>query len=415
MRRRGISTHNLAQDSIEGRTLTTQTADHTHIRATNLAAVLGYLRRQAPCSRAAIATGTGLNKATVTSIVGDLLERRLVRETQQTQNHVGRPATLLVLDGSAYATIGLEVSARGLTALGCDTAGEQVLRWHRAGPGVDAGPAKTIAALANLARRAVTAVQSSGRQVLGITVGVPGLVNRDGAVVLAAGLGWRDVPMRAELAAALGRPDIPVTVDNDASLGVLAEHLYGPHAGTRNLIRLTGDTGVGAGIIVDGKPLEGHLGYVGEIGHLRLVPDGPRCGCGRRGCLEALASLPSIMARTDLTDSDPQLQLEELIRRADAEEPTVTQVLAEAGGYLGQGIAALVNILNPEVVVLGGAYALLADHLTPALDKALREATIAPDAGGCTVLASTLPDTATPLGAAAQALTPLTQGRLPAR
>ncbi|MER7250728.1 ROK family transcriptional regulator [Kribbella sp. NPDC000426] len=395
--------------------MTTQTADHTHIRATNLAAVLGYLRREAPCSRAAIATGTGLNKATVTSIVGDLLERRLVRETQQTQNHVGRPATLLLLDGSAYATIGLEVSARGLTALGCDTAGEQVLRWHRAGPGVDAGPAKTIATLANLARRAVTTVQSSGRQVLGITVGVPGLVNRDGAVVLAAGLGWRDVPMRAELVAAIGRPDIPITVDNDASLGVLAEHLYGPHAGTANLIRLTGDTGVGAGIIADGKPLEGHLGYVGEIGHLRLVPDGPRCGCGRRGCLEALASLPSILARTDVTDSDPQLQLEELIRRADAQDSAVTQVLAEAGAYLGQGIAALVNILNPELVLLGGAYALLADHLTPALDKALREATIAPDAGGCTVLASTLPDTATPLGAAAQALTPLTRGHLPTR
>jgi predicted NBD/HSP70 family sugar kinase len=395
--------------------LSTQTADHTHIRATNLAAVLGYLRREAPCSRAAIATGTGLNKATVTSIVNDLLDRRLVRETQQTQNHVGRPATLLVLDGSAYATIGLEVSARGLTALGCDTAGEQVLRWHRAGPGVDAGPAKTITALANLARRAVTAVQSSGRQVLGITVGVPGLVNRDGAVVLAAGLGWRDVPMRAELAAALGRPDIPVTVDNDASLGVLAEHLYGPYAGTANLIRLTGDTGVGAGIITDGKPLEGHLGYVGEIGHLRLVPDGPRCGCGRRGCLEALAGLPSILARTDVTDSDPQLQLEELIRRADAQETAVTQVLSEAGGYLGQGIAALVNILNPEVVLLGGAYAMLADHLTPAIDKALREATIAPDAGGCTILASTLPDTATPLGATAQALTPLTQGHLPTR
>lgn len=396
--------------------MTTQTADHTAIRATNLAAVLAYLRREAPCSRAAIAAGTGLNKATVTSIIGELLDRRLVRETQQTQNHVGRPATLLVLDGSAYATIGLEVSARGLTALSCDTAGEQVLRWHRAGPGVDAGPAKTVAALAALARRAITTVQSSGRRVLGITVGVPGLVNRDGAVVLAAGLGWRDVPLQAELAAALGRPDIPVTVDNDASLGVLAEHLYGPLAGTANLIQLTGDTGVGAGIIADGRPLEGHLGYVGEIGHLRLVPDGPPCGCGRRGCLEALASLPAILARIDgLTDPDPQVQLEELIRRAGAQETAVTQVLAEAGTHLGHGIAALVNILNPEVVLLGGAYALLADHLTPAIDKALAEATIAPNAGGCTIAPSNFPHTATPLGATAHALTPLTQGHLPAR
>ena len=396
--------------------MTTQTADHTDIRATNLAAVLGFLRREAPCSRAAIATGTGLNKATVTSIVGDLLDRRLVRETQQTQNHVGRPATLLVLDGSAYATIGLEVSARGLTALGCDTAGEQVLRWHRAGPGVDAGPAKTVAALAALARRAISTVQSSGRRVLGITVGVPGLVNREGAVVLAAGLGWRDVPLRAELAAALGRPDIPVTVDNDASLGVLAEHLYGPLAGAANLIQITGDTGVGAGIIADGRPLQGHLGYVGEIGHLRLVPDGPLCGCGRRGCLEALASVPAILARIDgLTEADPQLQLEQLIRRADAEDAAVTKVLAEAGTHLGHGIAALVNILNPETVLLGGAYALLAGHLQPAIDKALREATIAPDAGGCTIAASSFPHTATPLGATAHALAPLTRGQLPTR
>ncbi|GAA1566002.1 MULTISPECIES: ROK family transcriptional regulator [Kribbella] len=395
--------------------MSTQTADHTDIRATNLAAVLGHLRRQAPCSRAAIASGTGLNKATVTSIVGDLLDRRLVRETQQTQNHVGRPATLLVLDGSAYATIGLEISARGLTALGCDTAGEQILRWHRAGPGVDAGPAKTIAALAALARRAISTVQSSGRRVLGITVGVPGLVNREGSVVLAAGLGWRDVPLRAELAAALGRPDIPVTADNDASLGVLAEHLYGPLAGAANLVQLTGDTGVGAGIIVDGRPLQGNLGYVGEIGHLRLIPDGPLCGCGRRGCLEALASLPAILTRVDGTiDDDPQHQLDTLIRRADAADAAVTDALAEAGMHLGHGIAAIVNLLNPEAVILGGAYALLADHLTPAIDKALREATIAPDAGGCTIVASAFPSTATPLGATAQALTPLTQGRLPA-
>jgi predicted NBD/HSP70 family sugar kinase len=394
--------------------LTTQTAGHTDVRATNLAAVLGYLRRQAPCSRAAIASGTGLNKATVTSIVSDLLDRRLVRETQQTQNHVGRPATLLVLDGSAYAAIGLEVSARGLTALAYDSAGQQVLRWHRAGPGVDAGPAKTIAAVAALARRAITTVQSSGRRVLGITVGVPGLVNRAGSVVLAAGLGWRDVPLQADLAAALGRPDIPVTVDNDASLAVLAEHLYGPLADSANLIQLAGDTGVGAGIIVDGRPLRGHLGYVGEIGHLRLVADGPQCGCGRRGCLEALASLPAILARIDgLTDPDPQIQLEHLIRRADDGEAAVTKILGEAGTHLGHGIAALVNILNPEYVVLGGAYALLAPHLSPAITKALQESAIAPDAGGCTVVASTFPHTATPLGATAQALASLTNGHLP--
>jgi predicted NBD/HSP70 family sugar kinase len=395
--------------------LTPQTADHTDIRATTLAAVLGHLRREAPCSRAAIAAGTGLNKATVTSIVADLLGRRLVRETQQTQHHVGRPATLLVLDGSAYATIGLEVSARGLTALGCDTAGEQILRWHRSGPGTDAGPAKTIAAVAALARKAVATVQASGRRVLGITVGVPGLVDRAGTIVLAAGLGWRDVPFRSGLEAALHRPDIPVTVENDASLGVQAEHLYGRLAGVRNLVQLTGDTGVGAGIIADGRPLQGHLGYVGEIGHLRLIPDGPRCGCGRRGCLEALAGLPAILSRVDdLGSDDPQLGLEELVRRAAAGNAAVVAVLTEAGTHLGHGIAALINLFNPDAVVLGGAYALLADQVVPAVEKAVHESTIAPDAGGCTIAVSTFPLTATPLGAAANALSPLTNGNLPA-
>jgi predicted NBD/HSP70 family sugar kinase len=252
--------------------------------------------------------------------------------------------------------------------------------------------------------------------VLGITAGVPGLVNRDGAVVLAAGLGWRDVALRADLEAALGRPDIPVQVDNDASLAVLAEHLYGPLAGTENMVQLTGDTGVGAGIIADGRPLRGHLGYVGEIGHLRVVADGPLCGCGRRGCLEALASLPAILSRIDgLADADPQIQLEHLIRRADDGEAAVTKVLAEAGTHLGHGVAALVNLLNPSHVVLGGSYALLASHLSPAITRALGESAIAPDAGGCTIVASTFPHTATPLGATARALAPLTTGHLPTR
>ncbi|TDO44001.1 putative NBD/HSP70 family sugar kinase [Kribbella sp. VKM Ac-2527] len=392
----------------------TQTAGHTDIRATNLAAVLGFLRREAPCSRAAIASGTGLNKATVTSIVGDLLERRLVRETQQTQNHVGRPATLLVLDGSAYAAVGLEVSANGLSALAFDTAGDQLLRWHRAGPGADAGPAKTIAALAVLARRAISTVQSSGREVLGITVGVPGLIDRDGVVVLAAGLGWRDVRLRTELTAALGRPDIPVAVDNDANLGALADQLHGPFAGCDNLIHLTGDTGIGAGVIADGRLLRGDLGYAGEIGHLRLVADGPLCGCGRRGCLEALAGLPAILSRSDpAADPDPQVQLEHLIRRAEAGEAAVTKILAEAGTHLGNGIAALVNVLNPAAITLGGSYALLADHLIPSIEQVLSESVITPDAGGCTIAPSAFPRTATTLGAAAHSLISLNSGRLP--
>ena len=397
--------------------MTTHTADHTDVRATNLAVVLGFLRANAPCSRAAIAAGTGLNKATVTSIVGDLIDQRLTRETQQTQNHVGRPATLLVLDGSAYAAIGMEVSARGLTAIAYDSAGGQLLRWHRAGPGADAGPAKAVAALATLARRAIAAVHASGRDVLGLTVGVPGLVNRDGAVVLAAGLGWRDVELRRDLVAALGRPAFPVMVDNDANLGALAEHRYGPHAGSANLIHLSGETGVGAGVICDGQPLRGNLGYVGEIGHLRIRPDGPLCGCGRRGCLEAVAGIPAILARldaSDLPDADPQARTEQLVRWAEAGETDTIDTLTEVGALLGQSVCMLANVLNPELVVLGGSYAALGRWLLPAVEKELIDGTLAPEAGGCKVVASTFGYDATSIGAVARSLDRLDSGRLPA-
>ena len=396
--------------------MTTQTADHTDVRATNLAAVLGHLRANAPCSRAAIATGTGLNKATVTSIVGDLIDQRLARETQQTQNHVGRPATLLVLDGSAYAAIGMEVSARGLTAIAYDSAGQQLLRWHRSGPGPQASAAKVTAAVAALARRAIGAVHSSGRDVLGLTVGVPGLVNRQGTVVLAAGLGWRDIELGKDLVESLGRPAFPVLVDNDANLGALAEHRYGPNAGSANLIQLSGETGVGAGVICDGHPLRGNLGYVGEIGHIRIKSDGPLCGCGRRGCLEALAGIPAVLARLDpgdQADADPQARTEQLVRRAEAGDSDLIEILAEVGTALGQGLSTLANILNPELIVLGGSYAALDRWLLPAIEKELSADALAPEAGGCRIVASTFGHDATAIGAVARSLDSLDSGRLP--
>ena len=271
-----------------GRTLITQTADHTDVRATNLAVVLGYLRREAPCSRAAIAAGTGLNKATVSSLVADLIERRLVRETQQTQNHVGRPATLLVLDGSAYAAIGLEVGARGLTAIACDLGRRaDCCAGAAPDPGVDAGPAKTVAAVVALARRAIATVQSAGRQVLGLTVGVPGLVNATAPSYSPPDWAGATYRLRAELAEALGRPDFPVTVDNDANLGALAEHRYGPYAGTPNLIQLTGDTGRRRrASSADGRPLRGALG-------LRRRDRAPAPGRRTARCAAAAAAAAS--------------------------------------------------------------------------------------------------------------------------
>jgi predicted NBD/HSP70 family sugar kinase len=398
---------------------TPQPVDFADVRATNLAVVLRYVRAHAPCSRADIAAATGLNKATVSSLVADLLERRLVRETGLTENRIGRPATMLVLDGSPYAAIGLEVNADYLMAVALDLAGEPLLSWRRSFAGLNVSPGKAVAAVAALARRAVTKVTRDHRQVLGMTVGVPGLVDSRGTVRVAPNLGWHDVDLAAQLVEALSDPPFPVTVDNDANLAATAEHSWGAYAGTANLVYLTGEVGIGAGVIVDGRLLRGGLGFTGELGHIQLDPAGPECACGRRGCLEALAGIGGLLRRTNpeafadpaVTDWEPEV--EEVVRRARAGDKLTLDALAEVGGWLGHGAAILANVVNPEVIVLGGYFVPLAPWLLPAAQEQLLRRALAPDAGGARIVASSFGHEAAATGGAAEVLAAVDAGKLP--
>lgn len=394
-----------------------QPADFADVRATNLAVVLRYVRGHVPCSRADIAAATGLNKATVSSLVADLIDRRLLRETGLTENRIGRPATMLVLDGSPYAAIGLEVNADYLTAVAIDLAGEEILSWRRSFDGLTSAPAQAATAIAALGKRAVSRVTKEGRRVLGLTVGVPGLVAANGVVRLAPNLGWQSIDLRDRVNRALGEPDYAVNVDNDANLAVIAESRYGGHAGATNLVYLTGEVGIGAGIISDGRLLRGARGFPGEIGHVQIDPAGPVCGCGRRGCLEALAGI-SALVRKALPESpedvitDLELDVAEVVRRAKAGEKMVLAALEDAGKALGQGIATIVNLLDPEVVVLGGYFVPLAGWLIPAAEQELRERGVAPE-DGTRVTASALGHGAAAKGGAATVLDHVDAGNLP--
>ncbi len=396
-----------------------QPADFADVRATNLAVVLRYVRGHAPCSRAEIAAATGLNKATVSSLVDDLIDRRLLRETGLTEHRIGRPATMLVLDGSPYAAIGIEVNADYLTAVAIDLAGQQVLSWRRSFAGLASSPAQAATAIAALGRRAVNRVLKEERRVLGLTIGVPGLVDPDGVVIMAPNLGWHDVNLRDIVNRALGEPGFPVAVDNDANLAVLAESRYGEVAGAQNLIDLTGEVGIGAGIISDGRPLRGHRGFPGEIGHITVDPQGPPCGCGRRGCLEAIAGITAIISRVlpevagdgDITDLQPEV--DEVVRRARGNDPAALRALDEVGRALGIGVSILANLLDPEVVVLGGYFVPLAPWLLPAVETELRDRRVGPEQGGVRVSASILDHGAAATGGAATVLDHVDAGRLP--
>jgi predicted NBD/HSP70 family sugar kinase len=388
-----------------------QPADFADVRATNLAVVLRFVREHAPCSRADIAASTGLNKATVSSLVADLIDRRLVRETGLTENRVGRPATMLVLDGSPYAAIGIEINVDYVSAVATDLAGQRLLTWRRSFSGGDSVN-QGVAGVGAIIRRVVGRMAKEERQILGLAVAVPGLVDVQGTVRLAPNLGWRDADLGGDLAKALRDPGFPIQVDNDANLAALAEQRFGAHAGASDLIYLTGEVGVGAGIILDGRLRRGGLGYSGEIGHVQLDPDGPECHCGRRGCLEAMAGIGAVLRRIP-PPAEIQVEIEECARLARAGDAGTLAMLESAGRSLGQGVSILANLLNPEVVILGGYYVPLAPWLLPAVQEELSNRVVASAAGGCLVVASTLGHDAAALGGAARVLDSVDSGRLP--
>jgi predicted NBD/HSP70 family sugar kinase len=396
-----------------------QPADSAGVRATNTAAVLRYVRTNAPCSRADIAAATGLHKTSVSSIVADLIDRRLLREVGMTENRVGRPATMLVPDGEPYATIGLEVGTDELTALAVDLSGARLLSWRRAFTGAFTPPGHAVATIAALAARAAARVARAGRQVLALTVGVPGMVDGGGKVRLSSGLGWRDVDLRRDLTIALRRPSYPVVVDSDANLAVQAEHRYGTYAGVADLVFLTGGARIGAGVITDGRLLRGSRGFTGELGHLPVIPDGPACPCGRLGCLQTAAGIPALIRRAlpdtedDIATSDLGPEIDEIVRRARVKDATTLTALADAGRWLGHGASILANVVNPELVIVGGHYTALAEWLLPHAEAELRLRSLAPDAGGCRIVPASLAHEAVTLGSAARTLDHMDAGHAP--
>ncbi len=391
-------------------------ADFAAVRSTNLAVVLRFIRQHAPCSRADIAAATGLNKATVSSLVAELIERRLISEVGLTEHRIGRPAMMLTLDGHSYAAIGLAVEVDHLSAVALDIAGRQILAWHRSFDARQEGPDRTVARLAALARRAVTRVKRNGGQVLGLGVAVPGLVAVPERVVrLAPRLGWRDLPLGTQLEAALRSPEFPIMVDNDANLAAVAEHRCGSHAGTPHLLYLGGQYGAGAGVLIDGRVPRGAHGFGGQLAHLPVAPRGPACPCGQRGCLDVVAA-PTTLSPTgeaDTTVEDLEAVIDDVVARAEAGHDVTLKRLERLGGWLGRGAATVVTLADPAVVILGGHYARLARWLEPAASTQLRQGALTAGLAAPSFVASTLGMDAPARGAAAYILDAVDDGEIP--
>jgi predicted NBD/HSP70 family sugar kinase len=383
--------------------------DQLAVRRANLTRTLRYIRANGPRSRAAIAAATGLHKTTVSSLVDELATRRLVREIGLEYSGVaGRPGRGVALSPDLGA-VGIEINVDYLAVHGCDLTGRTVIQKRIAFNAMHGDVERCLDDLTGVARRSLAELARRGVAPVGLTVGVPGLVDTArGVVVLAPNLGWRDVPVAARLADAL-TPGLWIGVDNDANLAALAEYTGGVAAGTDDLVYLTGEVGVGGGVILGGRLLRGADGFSGEIGHLPVDPNGSRCGCGQVGCWETKVGLAELVrqATPDAAyglsqDSvpDPEERIREVARRIAAGDRAAITAVAEIGRWLGHGGAVLVNLFNPRVIVLGGYFAEFADHLIPAAQANLAGLAMASTARRCHFVASHFGFTAAARGGA---------------
>ncbi len=363
------------------------------MRAANMGLILRHLHTQGGRSRAQLASETGLSKATTSSLISDLAERGLVREGELVRGGaVGRPGQTVTLDGSGVVGVGVELSVDFVAITAVTLAGkvvrESVTPLDVANLGLDTVLDRT----ATLLGRTLTSLREAGVHVVGATVSPPGVIDYDtGTLRFAPNLGWRGVPLVADLTRRLGPEPPAIRLENDAKLAAIAEYDRLARQGVRDLLYLSGEVGVGAGIIAEGRLVRGYSGFSGEVGHLPLDPTMSPCNCGRRGCWELVVGLAAFLAlAADEGDPlrDPSRAIEDrlltLAERADVGEPRTRAALATITDRLALGLGILVDVLNPRMIVLGGYYAYFGDHILPPLAEALAARRM--DEGSATVL-----------------------------
>jgi predicted NBD/HSP70 family sugar kinase len=377
-------------------------ANQRSVRRHNLGVVLRRVADRGRLSRAAIAQETGLNKTTVSSLVAELIDLGLVRETEvELRGTVGRPALPVELTGQRVVGLGLEIGVDYLAVRAVDLTGAQrheaLTRRENRGRPVDA----VLDDLAQLARTALAALADQQLLTAGAVVALPGLVGSDGCLLVAPNLGWTDVFVPDLLRERLGGPAFPVRSENEANLGALAELWEGGGRRFQDFVYISGELGVGAGIILDGRLFRGPRGFGGELGHVTVDPAGDVCACGSRGCVETRVALGALLRDAGL---GPGAGVAELAERAAAGDERTLAALAEAGRWLGIGVASAANLLNPSGVVIGGYFAKLAPWLAPGLERELAARVLSAEWDLPNVVMSELGGEAAVRGAAAAAL-----------
>jgi predicted NBD/HSP70 family sugar kinase len=347
--------------------------------------VIDCLFRAGPVARAQVVRDTRLSRATVSRLIGELEAGGLVDERpapRGSQGRAGRPTSLLVIEPGLGAVGGIDFGHSSVRVALADLAG-MIVAESRHELDVDNEPARAIEVAAGELER----LGSGAERLLGVGAAISAPVSRDTGVPVAAGIlpGWQSISLRAELEHRLG---VPVHVGNDANLGALAEVRAGAGRGAANVVYLMLSSGIGAGLVLDGALFTGHSGMTGELGHVVVEPGGAPCRCGHRGCLETVAGAAAVRVRLAAGDGEER-------RRA---------VLADSGETVGRVAGAVCNLVNPELVIVGGELIVTGEALVEGVRAGVRETAIDAVWRDVSVVAAQLGDQAELLGAVGLAL-----------
>lgn len=377
------------------------------VRRANLSAIVRELHTHGPLSRSALVTRMGLTRSAIRSLIGELVDTGLVSEERAASlGTPGRPSPLVRLnpDGAVALAMEIAVDSLAVAIVGLDGAVLELIRVDR--PRGHSSVDEVVDDLVELASTA-RARRPADDALVGVGVAVVGVVRRtDGLVAMAPNLGWQDVPLGDRLGWALA-VSVPISIANEADLGALAEHRRGAAIGVDDVLFLSGEVGVGGGLIVGGHPFTGAAGFGGEVGHMPVNPTGATCRCGSFGCWETEVGEEVLLDLAGHPRSGGRGEVDAVLREAADGSEVALVALDHVGRWLGLGLAGLVNVLNPGLIVLGGRFGRIHPFVIRSLDEELDRRALAAPRSMVRVVATRLGADAPLLGAAELAFEPL--------
>ena len=377
------------------------------VRRANLSAIARELHVHGALSRSELVLRTGLTRSAIRGLIGEFVATDLASEERSVSQGIpGRPSPLVQPKGPRAVVLALDIAVDSLGLAVVGFGGEILERQRVDRPREHLLFDQILDDLTELALPALERIPVES-SLLAVSVAVVGVVRRsDGQVRQAPNLDWREVPLASSLARRLGVA-VAIGVANEADLGALAEHRRGAAIGVDDVVYMSGEVGVGAGIIVGGRPLDGNDGYAGEAGHMPVNPAGKPCRCGSSGCWETEIGERALLVRAGRDAASGRAGVDAVLAAAGRNAPAELQALDEVGEWLGIGLAGLVNIFNPRMVVLGGLFGRMHPFVVGRVEGMLDRRALAAPREHVEVVPAALGSDAPLLGAAELGFEPL--------